>query len=275
MYISSQLKFPIIIALLLLLWGVPAAAQSAAPKNAGKKTIKVEKPDLRKIKAETLNPKSPFYFPKLMKKYEKNDTVMTNEEYRYLYLGYMFQEDYDPYRESLYDEKTAPLRTKSKHSKQEVDTLIKYAELSLYDNPFDLRHMSFLVHALKEKDKKYRARFWEYRLENLLAAIKSTGTGEDAANAWYVIYPAHEYDMVQLLGYNAVDVDFESNPGYDILKVEPDGSTARRGKSNDRFYFNVIIPTEQFELKHPEDLEDVGDSSEQEEEIDPDEMLAQ
>ncbi len=232
-----------------------ASAQSRRPAPA-KKTIKVERPDLDEIKRATLDPKSKFYFPKLFKRYEKNDTVMTNEEYRYLYLGYMFQEDYDPYRESLYDEKTAPLKTKSKHTCQEQDTLIKYAELSLEDNPFDLRHMSFLVHALKEKQKSYRAKFWEYRLENLLAAIKSTGTGEDADNAWYVIYPAHEYDMVQLLGYNAVDVDFESHPGYDILKVEPEDETARRSHNRvaDKFFFNVIIPTEQFELKHPEDL---------------------
>ena len=255
-----------------------ASAQTRAPKPRQKKIIKVEKPDLNKIKRETLDPKSKFYFPKLMKRYEKNDTVMTNEEYRYLYLGYMFQEDYDPYRVSLYDEKTASLKNKSKHTKQEIDTLIKYAELSLEDNPFDLRHMSFLVHALKEKQKNFRAKFWEYRLENLLGAIKSTGTGEDVDNAWVVIYPAHEYDMVQLLGYNAVDVDFETYPGFDILKVVPEEETARRlgNKTANKFFFNVIIPTEQFELKHPEDTEEAVEEEEtivQEE--DPDEAPAE
>lgn len=254
-----NIKAKLLLAILLAIVTVcGVAAQQSRPANAGRKTIKVERPDLDQIKRETLDPKSKFYFPKLFKRYEKNDTVMTNEEYRYLYLGYMFQEDYDPYRVSPYDEKTAPLKSKSKHTRQEVDTLIKYAELSLQDNPFDLRHMSFLVHALKEKEKAYRAKFWEYRLENLLAAIKSTGSGDDAENAWYVIYPAHEYDMVQLLGYNAVDVDFESNPGFDILMVEPDSETARRNRNNvaDRFFFNVVIPTEQFELKHPEELEE-------------------
>lgn len=248
--------------------------------NPGKKTIKIERPDLDKIKRETLDPKSKFYFPRLFARFEKNDTVMTNEEYRYLYLGYMFQEDYDPYRESLYDSKTADLKQKTKHTRQEQDTLIKYAELSLYDNPFDLRHMSFLVHALKEQQKNYRAKFWEYRLENLLAAIKSTGTGEDVENAWYVIYPAHEYDMAQLLGYNAVDVDFDSHPGYDILKVRPNEETERRArnKTADRFFFNMILPTEQFELKHPEDVEgDDGPATiaTPEDETDPDDLPAE
>ena len=271
-----------LIALAVMIAGCFTAAAQGRQVSASpaKKTVKVERPDLDKIKAETLNPKSRFYFPKLMKRFEKNDTVMTTEEYRYLYLGYMFQEDYDPYRVSPYDEKTAPLKTRSKHTRQEVDTLIKYAELSLNDNPFDLRHMSFLVHALKEKEKTYRAKFWEFRLENLLAAIKSTGTGEDVENAWYVIYPAHEYDMVQLLGYNAVAVDFEQYPGYDILKVEPEEETARRLKNKvaDKFFFNMFIPTEQFELKHPEDADDDEEEAAAvpaEEEEDPDNAPAQ
>lgn len=258
------------------------AQRSEQSRVSAKKTITIEKPDLNQIKRETLSPQSKFYFPKLKKKYEKKDTVMTNEEFRYFYLGYMFQEDYDPYRESQYDKITAPLKAKTTHTKEEVDTLIKYAELSLEDNPFDLRHMSFLVHALKEKEKSYRAKIWEYRLENLLAAIKSTGTGKDTENAWYVITPVHEYDMVQLLGYNATDVDFDTHPGYDILKVEPDQDSANRSKNRtaSEFYFNVVIPTEQFELKHPENLEETEDellvpTDEAEAEPDPDEAPAE
>ena len=156
--------------------------------------------------------------------------------------------------------------------------MIKYAELSLEDNPFDLRHMSFLVHALREKEKSYRAKIWEFRLENLLAAIKSTGTGEDVDNAWYVITPMHEYDMVQLLGYEATDVDFNTYPGYDILMVSPEEETGRRLKNRvaDKFFFNVMIPTEQFELKHPEGLEeDEEEATEGEGAGDPDDLPSQ
>lgn len=94
-----------------------------------------------------------------------------------------------------------------------------------------------------------RATIWEYRLENLLAAIKSTGTGMDADNAWYVIYPMHEYNMVQLLGYEAVDIDF-AEPGIDHLIVEPDG-TVKHKRPAEGFYFNVTVPQQQYELKHP------------------------
>ena len=245
--------------------------QSAQQTN--KRKITVEKPNLEQIKAETFNPKSPYYFPKLLAKYNRNDTTMTNEEYRYFYLGYMFQEDYDPYRTSPYSGVTDALRLKSTHTKEEIDTIRKYAELSLLDNPFDLRQMSFLVHVLKEKRKGMSAKIWEYRLEHLLGAIKSTGTGEDIENAWYVIYPMHEYDMVRLLGYEAVDADF-IEPGYDYLTVRPDAETEKRLKDKvaTGFYFNVIVPQEQYDMKHPEseetEIEEINEFEETQDDID-------
>lgn len=260
------------------------ASGSPVASSEGKRKIKVVKPDLEQIRNVTLDPSSKFYFPKLRKKYEVNDTTMTPEEFRYFYLGYMFREDFDPYRVSPYSAKTEALRNKPTHTKAEIDTISKYAELALQDNPFDLQQMSFLVHVFKESKKFIRAKIWEYRLENLLGAIKSTGTGETQEDAWYVMYPVHEYDMVQLLGYEPVDAKFIDG-GYDYLEVQPDPSdTRKRDKSAKGFYFNVMVPQEQYELKHPEevsmtqgaDLTQPAVSVKEElEEIDPDDLPAQ
>lgn len=260
--IFSNILLPILgIALMGSFLSVSAQSSQMAAAN-NKRKITVEKPDLELIKQQTLDSRSPYYFPKLMAKYVRNDTIMTNEEYRYFYLGYMFQEDYDPYRTSPYSGITDNLRLKSSHSKEEIDTIRKYAEMSLRDNPFDLRQMSFLVHVLKEKRKDMSAKIWEYRLEHLLGAIKSTGTGEDMENAWYVIYPVHEYDMVRLLGYEATDADF-IEPGYDYLTVVPDPETEKRlrDKVAKGFYFNVEVPQQQYEMKHPELWREPEDNS--------------
>lgn len=228
--------------------------QTRTVNQESKRKIKIEKPDLDAVREATLDPSGKFYFPKLKAKYEVNDTTMTPEEFRYFYLGYMFQEDFDPYRVSPYSNFTDELRQKPSHTKEEIDTITKYAQLSLEDNPFDLRQMSFLVHVLKEKRKDMRAKIWEFRLENLLGAIKSTGTGDSVENAWYVMYPVHEYDMVQLLGYEAVDAQF-IEPGYDYLVVQPDAGNKTRNPAKG-FYFNVMVPQQQYELKHPEDMEE-------------------
>ncbi|MDE6062248.1 MAG: DUF4919 domain-containing protein, partial [Duncaniella sp.] len=60
--------------------------------------LKREKPDLEKLRLETLDSKSPYYYPRLMQEFQRNDTLMKIDKYRHLYLGYMFQEDYNPYR---------------------------------------------------------------------------------------------------------------------------------------------------------------------------------
>ncbi|MDE6340974.1 MAG: DUF4919 domain-containing protein [Muribaculaceae bacterium] len=245
------------------------------PAKSSKRQVNVERPDLEAIRQATLDPKSKMYFPKLMKKFNLNDTTMTAEEFRHLYLGYMFQEDYDPYRESPYSSITEQYRNKTSHTKEEIDTIRKYAELTMRDNPFDLRQMSFLVHVLKERRKDMSAKIWEYRLEHLLGAIKSTGTGENEENAWFVIYPAHEYDMVQLMGYRPVDASF-IEPGYDYIQAEPEEETAKRlrDKVQSGFYFDVREVQRQYDLKHPEEVEDEAQADDEDAEEDPDDVPA-
>lgn len=294
---------------------LPTPAPAPAKSRQSRK-ITVEKPDFNKIERETLDPNSEFYFPKLIRLFNRNDTSMTKEQYRNLYLGYLFQEDYDPYRTSPFNAVTDSLltatgATKSRLSavtdslnrllkgnkisgheaekqKEHLKTIYKRqlrelstaTELSLKDNPFDLRQMSVLVHASQEMGNAMKAKIWEYRLENILGAIKSTGSGEDMDNAFYVIYPMHEYNMIQLLGYEPTAVDFPAE-GFDYISVRPDPESKRRiSKPAEGFYFNVTPLTQQYELKHPEAAEDSGqdnadDTSADESILSPDEIPAE
>ena len=297
---------------------IPAIASTTVNNKKKSRKITVTKPDFVKIERDTQDPKSEFYFPKLMKIYNRNDTSMTQEQYRNLYLGYQFQEDYDPYRTSPYNAQSDSVLTLVNASKQRLDVvtdslarLVKnnqisaheaekqkerirtiykrqlrelstLVELSLKDNPFDLRQMSVLVHASQEMGNTMKAKIWEYRLENILGAIKSTGSGEDMENAFYVIYPMHEYNMIQLLGYEPTAVDFPAD-GIDYISVRPDADSKRRiTKPVEGFYFNVDNLSRQYELKHPEEADETGASTAGAEDIpdaasilSPDEMPAE
>lgn len=239
------MKQNVIILLLTIL--MTSAGMIARPRP-----LPVEKPDLSAIEDSVLDPSSRFYFPRLQERFEANDTVMTPREYRYFYLGYMFQEDYDPYRMSQFNDSTeALLKRGGNFTTHEADTIIHYTERALRDNPLDLRQMSFLIHFLRQRGKPIRAKFWEYRLANLLGAIMSTGTGLDTDNAWYVIYPMHEYDLLQYLGYQATDAQYPQD-GIDRLLVQPYKDARRfNGTTPTSFYFNVKIPQEEYTLKHP------------------------
>ena len=221
-----------------------------SPSIFALKKIEVKKPDMEEIKRRITDSNDKYYYPKLRKLYERNDTIMTPEEYRYYYLGYIFQEDFNPYRVSEYSSITDSLSFLPKHTKQDCDTIIKYAELSLDDNPFDLKQMSFLIYALKEKRKDMRAKIWQYRLENILGAIKSTGTGEDIDNAWFVNSPAHEYALINAINFTATGYK-EAAPGIDYISIERTESKPgrRKDKTPEGIFFNVRNLQEEYDRK--------------------------
>lgn len=203
--------------------------------------------DIAEICETVSDETSPYYYPKLMHKFEKNETVMTTADYRYLYLGAMFAEDYNPYRRSVHAEKVLPLTFKEKHSRAELDTMIKYCQLALQDTPFDLSQMNFLIYALREKGKVNIANIWQYRMNRLLEAIVSTGTGADTATAWYVIYPRDEATIINLSSKKVQSLKPTFvEPYYDCIEV-----TDAQGKQQN-YYFNIKTILEEFNRKYPE-----------------------
>lgn len=204
-------------------------------------------PDMEQIRREVSDPASKYYYPKIMRAYERNETVMTLDDYRRLYLGYMFEEDFNPYRTSAYANIVEELYFKSQHSKSECDRIIKYAELSLKDNPFDLQQIDYLIYALREKKKNNIANIWQYRLNHLLEAIVSTGTGLDRKQPWIVVSPQHEYFLLNRLGHVAQNFEFEA-PGIDHITVAP-----KSAKDSTDYYFNNLYFLKEYRKKFPAD----------------------
>lgn len=261
---------------------------TAIPAQAQKK-LKVERPDLEVIRTATLDPQSPFYYPKLQKIYNANDTVMTPEQYRYYYFGSMYQEDYNPYRKSDYTDRTDSLLNLNRAAVQQRDSTLKVhqsqnlgtyeltrryneakthtireqreivrnAELALKDNPFDIQSMYMLSRLLQDMGKSMSARIWDYRLENLLGAIISSGSGKSQDDAFVVVSPDHEYFLLEVLGYDVDDYEF-IEPGFDYLKVTPsDPGRLPSSKTPAGFYFDVQPLIEQYNIKYPENSDEV------------------
>lgn len=236
-----------------------------AASAASRQPEKPERPDLEQIRTAVTDYNGKFYYPKLREAYQKNDTVMTEEQYRYYYLGYMFQEDFNPYRVSEFSVDTDSLSFKLKHTKAECDSIMARAEKALADNPFDLRQMSFLIYALKEKKKDMRAKIWQYRLENILNTIKNTGSGESPEDAWVVISPDHEYALINAMNYTATGYD-DNIPGIDYIRVVPNIPKGKRlvGKVHEGFYFDIKMLQEEYDRKFEE--EDSGSEQEEDKE---------
>ena len=221
-----------LLAVIMLFAGVLAWA-GAVPEKAQKggkfRPIDV---NMDSIRIAVQNPYSNYYYKKLWRKYQSNDTNMSLKEYRHLYLGYVFSEDYNPYRVSEFSKKIEPLYFKKQHTQAECDTVMKYAELSLADDPFDLKQMEFYIYVLKERKKYTRAAIWKSRLNNMVKAIMSTGNGTKE-KPWVVISPVHEYVIANGFGYQVEDV-VEYEGDIDYVKVANPKSGGPEG-----FWFDV------------------------------------
>ena len=223
---------------------------------------KVVKPDLEQIKSETTNPESSKYYPKLMASFLSNDTILSDDDFRYLYYGYLFQEDYEPYRH-VYNvqrfKEIEPLYSKTTHSRHECQSILQFATETLADNPFDLRQLNFLVYAYEKLGKVNLAKIWQQKLNHLLLTIASSGTGTDEDNAWVIILPAHEYDFLNLSGITASGQSFIP-PYYDYISVAQKKDTDPKG-----YYFNIEPMLKEYYRKHPNEMEedDITPSDEQ------------
>lgn len=207
-----------------------------------------EKPNLEKIRSEITNRSSKYYYPTLMKEYLSNDTVMKLDKFRHLYLGYMFQEDYDPYRSSTAPDMNSPLYHSTNPTSAQCEEIIANAKTALASNPFDLRQMSAMIAALNLMGQTNLAKIWQYKFNFLLVTIVSTGTGEDEDHAWFVIEPQHEYVLLNMMGYQVTNHLFY-DPYYEYLTVV-DVNAGKKGG----FYFNLHALLQEYYRKFPEEL---------------------
>ena len=206
--------------------------------------------DFDKIKKETLDKDSRYYYPKLVRSFKSNDTIMNFEAYRMLYYGFVFQEDYNPFRSVTLanQDEVEDLYYKQNLNRDECDRIEEFAVMALDNNLFDIDQLNNYIYALKQKKKYARAAVRQYRLDKLIAAIMSSGRGTQN-EPWIVIFPEHEYNIVNLLGYVAQD-HIELDGGIDCIKaVKIDDSS----KAKD-FYFDVAMMLRETARKFPEDF---------------------
>ncbi|MCM1109813.1 MAG: DUF4919 domain-containing protein [Clostridium sp.] len=239
--------------ILLILTVILAVAVAAQERTLFPK-VKTEAPDMEQIRRNVTDRTSPYFYPRLIEEFQKNDTVMKLDKYRHLYLGYLFQEDYDPYRPPYpVPHRVQALYSKEKLTRAEADSIIRYAILSLSDNPLDCIQIQLMINALKAKGNVNLAKIWEYKLRYILMAIESTGTGLDEENAWYIIETQHEYVLLNQMGYRVANHVFY-DPCYEYITVEDAG-----GRSAGGFYFNIGNLIGEYFRKHPEEIDTEGD----------------
>ena len=175
------------------MWGV-AHAQTAD-------SLAVVPVDYAQIAAEVSNPTSPYYYPRLMGRYQRGDTTLTVDEFRYLYYGYPEQPGYKPLWTSPYaDSLNRAFGKKTRLEAADYRRVAGFAHELLKDAPFSMRDLNVLAFAYQMLDEQEKAAVQMYKIRGIMEAIRSTGTGLSEESPWYIIYMNDAEDLLNLMG---------------------------------------------------------------------------
>ncbi|MDR1742536.1 MAG: DUF4919 domain-containing protein [Dysgonamonadaceae bacterium] len=159
------------------------------------------KPDYKQIEKATKNASSPYYFPKLMQRYEAADSTLTLEEKRHLYYGFVFQPQYRGVDTPKLNDNLAASLAKQQFSKEDYNLILTQADEILKDDPFSLRALEaqLFVYAQEDNVKGYITNVIKKKI--VFDAIISSGEGVSKKDPFYVIRVGHEYDLLGYFGY--------------------------------------------------------------------------
>ena len=160
-----------------------------------------EAPDYEVIEKAIADEESNLFYDSLMTRFQQGDSTLSLEEKRYLYYGYIFQDDYSPYGRSLMNDTLRSLLQKEKLDSLELRTVIRLTNPNLAEHPFDLKALNYQLFAYDElgDDEAYWAARTKYF--SIFDALFSTGDGASKETAIYVIETAHEYAVLNVLGF--------------------------------------------------------------------------
>lgn len=172
-----------------LLLGLTAAAQKpSAPDN-----------DL--ILSRTIDSGSPFYYPSLKLRYDRGDTSLTAEDYRYLYYGYAYQDSYRPLEDIPAEMELLMILEKNPEPDSAACLRIidKALEVMKAD-PFSPQNINFLTYAYGRLGDTVNERINAERFARIIETITGSGTGLKVDSPWHVLRFQHSADILAVKG---------------------------------------------------------------------------
>lgn len=172
--------------------------------------------DLKALKKEAQEPS----YLETLQRYASNDTSLSLDDYRLLYYGQAFRNDYRPYARN--DTVTA-LNRYLRDGLEGVDfrKVLVYTLPILRTHPFNLEHIYLTGLAYEKLGSEDTAKLWFHKFEKLMGTILSTGDGKSTETAIIVTKISDEYVVLNYLNLQPAEQTLlrENKKAYDILEV--------------------------------------------------------
>jgi hypothetical protein len=196
-------------------------------------TLWAKVPDEEDILRQTMDSSSPYYYTKLIMRYN-NLERLTEDEYHYLYYGFAYQDDYKPTAtnaaaEELYA--SLPSINTSSPDKAQLEHIISVCTDAMRVDPFSPMVLNMLVFAYGAMGDSEKELAYFYHLNGIMETIKSSGDGRTEREPMHIIMFSHAYNILSSMGmaYKRAEIvsrNVEYVPLHEPRRM-PDGKKVR------------------------------------------------
>lgn len=185
-------------------------------------------PDYRAIEKAIHDTQSAYYYKPLLQRYLNNDTLLTKDEYSYLFYGSLFidkpgiEED----NSGVAREERDQILAKKKRDAIDNRNIISLTQQVMQPDLFDMKELYIMATAYLELKDSTMYNLYIRKLKRLVGAILATGDGKTDETGYHVVEVSHEDFMLKVLEYELLSRKLTKHPcDYVMVKPNKDNAT--------------------------------------------------
>lgn len=189
---------------LVTIYALIAAMVLTPTTLSAQEDTEIRVPTEEDIILNTVATDSPYYYTNLMMKYSLGDEELTQLEYYYLYYGYAYQEEYQPFAENRALDEMFNIVSginPEQPTVGQLEALIERGVEALEADPFNPKVLNLMAFAYGALDDPHREQLYYNHLTGILGAIEMSGTGLREESPWHILMFSHAYDLLSSMGY--------------------------------------------------------------------------
>ena len=195
-------------------------------------------PDDDDILDRTMNTASPFYFTKLMMRYNAGDTTLTDQDYHYPYSGYAFPEEYKPFAPTQALHRMLMIDSRidvERPLREDLEQLISAGNDAQKVDPFSPKMLNLMAYAYGALGDTVRERAYYERMNRIIRTIEESGDGYTQKTPQHILMFDHALDVLASEGLpygrsRVISREVEFVPLTSPMVIE--------GKKRKGFYFD-------------------------------------
>lgn len=203
--------------------------------------------DMEDVKSKTTDSLSYLYHPYLLERFMSFDTTLTNEDYKYLYYGYVYTDMYNPYGIHEEEDEFYDL-----YYDKEYERAIEIGNKMFIQDPVNTKVLFKMLVCHHQQGNSELANNYAMLYYGLLTVIYFSGDGISEETAFKVINVSDEYEILSELGLQSAGQALIGN--CDRLSIDQESQEVEKDqKKIKELYFDVSLPFEylnkQFEME--------------------------